>query len=612
METLPPNPTYAVLKRFVKEAYKGADEFGMALDRFGREPGEAWHAAADAYRDKLAGLERELAAIKERNSLPAAARLALAARVGALAGELAESRRTLRCLLLDACPREEVKRPTAGAAEKAWRDYEELTAGMADRVLRLDSVVRLARRSHDPAAAFTLVCPPLEERMSGGVFELIPALGSLLENIPLPRRGGLTILEGIRKDFSEQALSGPAAGGLFARFMEGLLSGDPTLRKAARKELERARTASNDERYGRSPEGGFSNCREIWGVWAGVKAALAEPDAVRRRAALCALPALQFSFITKDFRDECADFIARGLADEDGAVRHKTLRFASDLALIGRVDEPEVLKLLEKTADRVIAAAKGRMPQAAASARKLQKAVAGIRRYDRERFALPGPLAGGPAAGGREVSFTTPRRLPFNTVYRFKIVLLGTKPPIWRRIEVPGSYTFYDLHLAIQNAMGWTDSHLHAFETGGARPVHLESPYAVEDIHEEIAGYTTEVPLSEHFRSVGDSAVYEYDFGDGWRHAVTLEGMSPKDPGRTYPACLDGRLACPPEDCGGPGGYANCVMLAGGGRPFEDEEENRRLKVWLGDWRPEKFVPADVAFEDPRTRFLETMEDAEF
>ena len=51
----------------------------------------------------------------------------------------------------------------------------------------------------------------------------------------------------------------------------------------------------------------------------------------------------------------------------------------------------------------------------------------------------------------------------YNQVYQFKITLKGTKPPIWRRILVPETYTFWDLHVAIQDAMGWDDYHLHEF-----------------------------------------------------------------------------------------------------------------------------------------------------
>ncbi len=51
----------------------------------------------------------------------------------------------------------------------------------------------------------------------------------------------------------------------------------------------------------------------------------------------------------------------------------------------------------------------------------------------------------------------------YEKVYQFKIILQGIKPPIWRRIQVPENYTFWDLHVAIQDARGWTDTHLHNF-----------------------------------------------------------------------------------------------------------------------------------------------------
>lgn len=63
-----------------------------------------------------------------------------------------------------------------------------------------------------------------------------------------------------------------------------------------------------------------------------------------------------------------------------------------------------------------------------------------------------------------ELEFTIPKKQPFSKVYQLKISLCDTKPAVWRKILVPESYTFYDLHVAIQNAMGWTDSHRHCFE----------------------------------------------------------------------------------------------------------------------------------------------------
>jgi len=209
-------------------------------------------------------------------------------------------------------------------------------------------------------------------------------------------------------------------------------------------------------------------------------------------------------------------------------------------------------------------------------------------------------------AGGREVSFTIPRKRPFKTVFQFKITLIGTEPPVWRRIQVPGSYTFYDLHVAIQNAMGWTDSHLHAYEIQGKRKVRIESPYAVEDMHEKPYGFTPETMLDKFFKKEKDSAIYDYDFGDGWRHEVVFEDIQLKKTGVKYPACLDGQRACPPEDCGGIGGHADCVKAATSKASSDENDEFGRLRTWLNGWTPEEFAPKEVVFESSRRRFLAT------
>ncbi|OGR44076.1 MAG: hypothetical protein A2X28_04040 [Elusimicrobia bacterium GWA2_56_46] len=202
-----------------------------------------------------------------------------------------------------------------------------------------------------------------------------------------------------------------------------------------------------------------------------------------------------------------------------------------------------------------------------------------------------------------------PRKRPFKTVFQFKIALIGPEPVIWRRIQVPGSYTFYDLHVAIQNAMGWTDSHLHAYEMRGKRKVRIESPYAVEDLHYKPYGFTTEIMLAEFFKKEHDSAIYEYDFGDGWRHEVVLEDIQLKKAGMKYPVCLDGRRACPPEDCGGTGGYADCVTAATGKAIPEEGDEMRNLLTWLDGWNPETFDPKAVVFEIPARRFRASFEE---
>ncbi|KAF0124399.1 MAG: plasmid pRiA4b ORF-3 family protein [Elusimicrobia bacterium] len=608
MRTLEPDASFYRIRQFAEEAEGSAAEFAHAMDRFGAEPGDAWLPAADEFNERLAALRGELAGLRGKLSLPGAARKELAGRVRTLAAELAARREALRGSILDSCPPLGELTPPDAAAAAVWKEYKEAAARLADRVMERTAVQRLARRAYDPVGVFTL-CQPQDKYLElPRYWEIFPALRDLLYHTPLPRLGGHTLLGHMTEKFRERVAQGGPADGLFARFVEGVASKDPALRKAARKELELARRASNEEISKGAKAGDFEKSCGIWGVWAGVKASLSEPDPARRRAALCALPELQFSLVTSEFPGECVEFIARALRDTDGMVRHKALRFGADFLRIQRVRRPEIVGTIESVARRLLSETKKKMPKAAAAARKLLKTVDWCREYDSRRGAVPDLAAGDGEAAGREVSFSIPVRRPYDTVFQFKVTLTGSRPPVWRRIQVPGSYTFYDLHLAIQNAMGWTDSHLHAFELdGGPRPLRIESPYAADELFEEAADFTTEAALSKYLGE-GARAVYEYDFGDGWLHNVELEKILPKAPGADYPLCLEGRRACPPEDCGGLGGYGDCVRLAGGEMPFEDEAENERLKDWLGDWDPGEFDPGKVVFEDPRERFLATIE----
>jgi hypothetical protein len=70
---------------------------------------------------------------------------------------------------------------------------------------------------------------------------------------------------------------------------------------------------------------------------------------------------------------------------------------------------------------------------------------------------------GKPKAGRR----TRNRNLDLPRVYQLKVTLMETDPPIWRRLRVPGNTTLPRLDRIIQTAMGWTNSHLHTFTTGG-------------------------------------------------------------------------------------------------------------------------------------------------
>jgi hypothetical protein len=206
--------------------------------------------------------------------------------------------------------------------------------------------------------------------------------------------------------------------------------------------------------------------------------------------------------------------------------------------------------------------------------------------------------------GLEELEFTIPTSKSFKKVYQFKIVLKGTKPVVWRRIVVPESYTFFDLHVAIQNAMGWAGGHLHNF-TVGADPrswVVIDCVAGAEDILEKPDYFETEVGITQFFKKEKDECAYTYDFGDNWQHQIVLEKITDKAPGQKYPQCLDGAMACPPDDCGSIPGYYDCINAV------KNKDNSEGLLDWLGEgWNPDEFDANAVVFESPREYFEMTM-----
>lgn len=192
-------------------------------------------------------------------------------------------------------------------------------------------------------------------------------------------------------------------------------------------------------------------------------------------------------------------------------------------------------------------------------------------------------------------------RLPANdVVYQFKVTLKYVRPPIWRRIVVPGSYSFWDLHVAVQDAMGWLDGHLHVFRArhpGTGSTHEIGSP----DLDDRRGAMLTEwkVAIADYFIEPGDQVEYDYDFGDGWQHAIVLEKISARAPQVTYPLCLKGARACPPEDCGGIAGYSDLLRKLHG----SSARERAEIREWLGrDYDPAAFDPREVCFDEPKER----------
>ena len=113
-------------------------------------------------------------------------------------------------------------------------------------------------------------------------------------------------------------------------------------------------------------------------------------------------------------------------------------------------------------------------------------------------------------------------------IFQFKVTLAGVKPAIWRRIQVPEDYSFWDLHVAIQDAMGWEDCHLHEFKMVNSKNQE-ELRIGIPDDDFDWSRATLpgwEIPIADYFTMDNRSATYVYDFGDGWRHRIRLENRT--------------------------------------------------------------------------------------
>lgn len=155
---------------------------------------------------------------------------------------------------------------------------------------------------------------------------------------------------------------------------------------------------------------------------------------------------------------------------------------------------------------------------------------------------------------------SAPKRAASTSIFRLKVTLRGLKPPVWRRLLVPGTLTLGELHTAIQEVMGWEDCHLHAFGIAGEQ---YGDRRMVDDVADE-----NRVTLNSLARSGVVRFAYTYDFGDNWEHTIAIEKAKPTDEAKPYPVCIAGKRSCPPEDCGGVWGYQDLLaILADPGHP---------------------------------------------
>jgi hypothetical protein len=167
-----------------------------------------------------------------------------------------------------------------------------------------------------------------------------------------------------------------------------------------------------------------------------------------------------------------------------------------------------------------------------------------------------------------------------NLIYQLKVSLRGSKPPIWRRLLVPGSITLHQLHQIIEIAMGWEGGHLHQFiiedEYYG-----IPSSEDWEPVMDESRIHVNKIAPAEKSKFI-----YVYDFGDNWEHEILVEKILLPETGIKYPLCIKGKRACPPDDVGGVWGYMEFVEAM---RDPNHAEHDFYAEWWGDDFNPEEF-----------------------
>jgi len=186
--------------------------------------------------------------------------------------------------------------------------------------------------------------------------------------------------------------------------------------------------------------------------------------------------------------------------------------------------------------------------------------------------------------------------------YLMKIKLKGvSKPPVWRKLTVPHDLTFEMLHAAIQVSFGWRNEHMYEFcdsiskKTFEIKPLFEEDEWMYDMAKERGVEVieAAETKLCNVFKDDRKSLIYHYDFGDDWIHHITIEDFMIGN--EQHAVCLSGKGACPPEDCGGPGGYEYMKETLNE-RPCS--KDAREIRKWLGLGRDEKLHPDDFTKED--------------
>lgn len=167
--------------------------------------------------------------------------------------------------------------------------------------------------------------------------------------------------------------------------------------------------------------------------------------------------------------------------------------------------------------------------------------------------------------------------------FQLKISIKGAKPPIWRRVLIPNTLSFHQLHEVIQTSMGWTNSHLYSFE--GIQGV-FEYPDEEYEFRSDLARDSKIAIIGNFLVSEKDTISYTYDFGDYWQHQILLEKIT-GDQRLSFPVCIKGKRNCPLEDSGGIDRYQHALKVLLNTEKMDEDAQFFRER--FGDHDPEEF-----------------------
>jgi hypothetical protein len=178
-----------------------------------------------------------------------------------------------------------------------------------------------------------------------------------------------------------------------------------------------------------------------------------------------------------------------------------------------------------------------------------------------------------------------------NDIIQLRVSLVDSNPLIWRQLLVSKDTTFFELHHIIQISMGWKNYHLFEFNLEGYRIGEIYEDFRLEGMGRDEVVDSRNISLKDIVTHQNETFKYEYDFGDGWDHLITVENFQEKDDNLKYPICIDGQMNCPPDDSGGIHGFYNSMEI------LKDKKhpEYKENKVWFGrSYDMEKFEKEKV------------------